>query len=125
MHTAVKMNDLIQKNSKGAQLVIINLPPPPNVSDGEIRSLQCILDSFRKRSKYTSYMIIINDFDILRGLVVRVDDLESRGGFGPREIYFVVWRGERCLVLVLSRNNNSEPTLNITEILLKGGGVVK
>jgi hypothetical protein len=44
MHTAVKLNELIQMNSKGSQLVIVNLPPPPKASDGEIRSLQCILD---------------------------------------------------------------------------------
>ncbi|XP_053401754.1 solute carrier family 12 member 4-like isoform X2 [Mercenaria mercenaria] len=40
MHTAVKLNELIQKNSKGAQLVIVNLPPPPKVSDGDNRGLQ-------------------------------------------------------------------------------------
>ncbi|XP_060553505.1 solute carrier family 12 member 4-like isoform X2 [Ruditapes philippinarum] len=40
MHTAVKLNELIQMNSKGSQLVIVNLPPPPKASDGEIRSLQ-------------------------------------------------------------------------------------
>lgn len=45
MHTAVRLNELIQQNSKAAKLVVMNLPPPPKTSDGLTRELQCILFS--------------------------------------------------------------------------------
>lgn len=46
MHTSVKLNEVIVKKSKNAQLVILNLPGPPRDTKIE-RESNCILSNRR------------------------------------------------------------------------------
>lgn len=45
MHTSIKLNEVIVKKSKNAQLVILNLPGPPRDTSVE-RESNCILSIF-------------------------------------------------------------------------------
>ena len=51
MHTSIKLNEVIVKKSKNAQLVILNLPGPPRDTKME-RESNCILSTSFKLYVY-------------------------------------------------------------------------
>lgn len=61
MHTAVKLNEVVVNKSQGAQLVLLNMPGPPNNRGGDEN---CILKP-RKNNK----LVIVKNIYKLKKLV--------------------------------------------------------
>lgn len=62
MHTAVKLNEVIVNRSHDARLVLLNMPGPPRITDGDENCILCQYDQKQQNNLFN--MKGIFDYDI-------------------------------------------------------------